>query len=62
MINKYYSNSTRKQLVKVIHEDESTLTYKIVQSDVYNPKNEFVNTKERFNNLYNHVKQVSQWK
>lgn len=62
MINEYYSNATRKQLVKVIQEDESTLTYKIVQSDVYNPKNEFVNTKERFKNLYTIVTNPSKFK
>lgn len=62
MINEYYSNSTRKQLVKVIHEDASTVMYKVIKSDVYNSKNEFLNTKERFNNLYTIVTNPEKWK
>jgi len=62
MINKYYSNSTRKQLVKVIHEDASTVMYKVIKSDVYNSKDEFLNTKERFNNLYTIVTNPEKWK
>lgn len=61
MINKYYSNSTRKQLVKVIHEDASTVMYKVIESDVYNSKSEFLNTKERFNNLYTIVTNPSKF-
>lgn len=62
MINEYYSNSTRKQLVKVIHEDASTVMYKVIESDVYNSKDEFLNTKKRFNNLYNHETNPVKWK
>lgn len=59
--NEYFENVTRKQLVKVIKVESNTLTYKVIHSDVYNVKNEFVNTKKRFNNLYLKVNNPSRW-
>jgi hypothetical protein len=60
--NEYYENVTRKQLVKVIKSEGNILTYKVIYSDAYNTKTEFLNTKTRFNNLYLKVNNPVQWK
>lgn len=60
--NEYFENVTRKQLVKVTKSEGNTLTYKVIYTDVYNSKTEFVNTKKRFNNLYLKVNNPTQWK
>jgi hypothetical protein len=59
--NEYYENVTRKQLVKVIKSEDNTLTYKVIYSDAYNTKTEFVNTKVRFNNIYLKVNNPVNW-
>jgi hypothetical protein len=59
--NEYYQNCTRKQLVKVIKSEGNTLTYRVIHSDCYNTKTEFVNTKKRFENIYLKVNNPSRW-
>lgn len=60
--NEYYQNCTRKQLVKVIKSEGNILTYRVIHSDCYNTKTEFVNTKVRFSNIYLKVNNPTQWK
>ena len=59
--NEYYENVSRKQLVKVIKSEGNTLMYKVIYSDAYNTKTEFVNTKVRFNNIYVKVNNPVNW-
>ena len=59
--NEYFENVTRKQLVKVIKSEGNTLTYRVIHSDAYNSKTEFVNTKKRFENLYIKVNNPVNW-
>jgi len=59
--NEYYQNCTRKQLVKVIKSEGNALTYRVIHSDCYNTKTEFVNTKKRFENIYLKVNNPSRW-
>jgi len=59
--NEYFENVTRRELVKITKLDEKTLTYKVIYSDAYNPKTEFVNTIVRFNNIYVKINNPTQW-
>lgn len=50
-----YENITRPQIVKIIRMTNTELQYEVVKTDANNPKNTFVCSIERFNNLYTKI-------
>ena len=50
-----YENATRPQIVKIIKMIKTDVHYEVIKATSHNPKNTFICTIERFNNIYTKI-------